>query len=525
MTFNIMIADDNKDFVEKCRKQLLELSSSIDIHYDANTAILQMQSMQHDIYIIDIKIPYVNAKKIINNKGGFILSKFVKDNYPDSHILFISGNADMEDINKVAQNYSEYLYINKGSEEDPIEEIADKVEIISKIIEKTNQEYESSPFASSPGASPSQTITDRTPVLKKILAAQEITHKSTPQCHLIAGDYCQGKTIHLRDIAKSLAKRERFAISYNTLHSISDEQDINGIINKMILGFDKSKPQIKEIIVNTLKKSGLKIKFPFIEASVPLDQIFTNDNSSILIKTIKALNTKGIIPVIIIDDFHIAYSSESIPKNLMEFIIPPEVTAKYHFIASLSKPSLRTWNSNTDYITKASSSNIFELQNFSKTQLKELVASCLMDSHVSFTTKTINKIHALTNGQPYLSTLLCHHIYEIIKLDGEKESLINEAIRRSVNESGIFFEHLYEDLSNEEKIIFEAISLCSISSNIKEIMCQLVYMDRIDLIGASQSMLNSLIKKDIIDNNNGAVRVKDRLFREITRIKLQDVQR
>lgn len=81
--------------------ELIQLGFVVDQCYDGEKAMDLIYNQEHDIYILDINVPYFD---------GYELLKYIREHYPFAPVIMISTNIDMEALKRAfAMGCHDYL--------------------------------------------------------------------------------------------------------------------------------------------------------------------------------------------------------------------------------------------------------------------------------------------------------------------------------------------------------------------------------------------------------------------------------
>ncbi len=103
---NLLIADDEKFFAENL-KHLLKSGTSfhIDLAFDGDEAVKQIENEKYDAYILDINLPFQTGDK---------LAKIIAEKYMSPKIIFISAFSQL--AKELKANYPQFPILEKPFE-------------------------------------------------------------------------------------------------------------------------------------------------------------------------------------------------------------------------------------------------------------------------------------------------------------------------------------------------------------------------------------------------------------------------
>lgn len=79
----LLILEDDKEMCEELSKILKEEGYDVDMAFDGDSAKSTIQKNNHEVYILDMKVPGI---------GGLGLLREIKDKSPQTKVLIISAN-------------------------------------------------------------------------------------------------------------------------------------------------------------------------------------------------------------------------------------------------------------------------------------------------------------------------------------------------------------------------------------------------------------------------------------------------
>ncbi len=86
-TFNVLIVDDETDFLEVMVKKLSRLGLACETAQDGDTALARVNPLKHDVVLLDVRMP---------GKDGIETLKEMKIKAPLVEVVMLTGHASVE---------------------------------------------------------------------------------------------------------------------------------------------------------------------------------------------------------------------------------------------------------------------------------------------------------------------------------------------------------------------------------------------------------------------------------------------
>lgn len=107
----VLVVDDEEDFANTLAQRLKLRDLKVDTAYDGEQALSKLKEMEHDVIVLDLKMPGMHGMEVLQE---------IKKDYPDIQVIVLTGHGtDKEE--EEARRLGGFDFLQKPADIDTLE--------------------------------------------------------------------------------------------------------------------------------------------------------------------------------------------------------------------------------------------------------------------------------------------------------------------------------------------------------------------------------------------------------------------
>ena len=216
-------------------------------------------------------------------------------------------------------------------------------------------------------------------------------------------------------------------------------------------------------------------------------------------------------PVIVFDEFQrIAEYGDDLVERRLRSVIQNQPDVAYLFLGSRRHIIQAMFLSSDRPLYR--SAGHYPLGPIEASHWIPFIRGKFLDGEKHITDDQIQAIHGLTQGQPFYTQHLCHALWEQCEAGAEVTSdLIDAAVQLLLERESFAYGTLWESLTNNQRRFLKGVA--SEPEGVKAFSGTFVRRYRLSSSSTAQRAAEVLLKRDVLDRDNGSFLFIDRFFR------------
>ncbi len=527
----VLIADDIEEWADECAEGLAKKGHVVETAYGVQEALNLIHSSSYNVIFIDIKMEYEDEQGVIHDDGGFLIAQKAKDYLPQAIVVMVTAYDSRDYLVKSLRDIPAYDYLSKN--ENVEDDVQDLNQMIQSSLEKWKKSLAPNPFHAESGKDPEYTIGNRKNVEDEIGLGElaflarcfETAMKDQLSRFIVVGDWGTGKSVLLRHFRRWVQKRGFFCSFYEIppfLPSASPIDVAAEILIGILNGFPME-PSYFQKFISSISKLGLKLKLPNLEGAIEWEKGKTTSVNDIFTKGIQGIlddvERRSDVTTLLLDDFHHLAVLPQVTKTLLAVLGSSRFADKPVAFGVACRPlDIHETQSTDDFedsVNRFFAGFKVPFSNFTRDEVVTLARHTLVNSGVNFADTVVEEVHKYTDGHPFLTQLLLHHLYENQFRGKVTEDIIRKSLHSFMGEASPYVRKLYGEVGDQERCILRLIARIEEGLPVKGIQHHLVTNNMTQLVVDVDTICSEFEERGILEKSSaGKYNIKHRIYRE-----------